>query len=554
MKTDSEDEELNKVFHYHQQTKHNFHRSAEGPGFLDWKNQPDPFRRYHGSPLISLALDIDIESPPYDSLFYPDSNSALPFNGQTISCLLRHSMALSAWKQAGESRWALRVNPSSGNLHPTEAYLLLPAIEDLSSTAMIAHYAPKEHGLETRCILSDTLWKILTKDFNVPVFFMGLSNIYWRESWKYGSRAYRYCHLDVGHALAAISFSAASLGWHCQILENLSALQLRMLLCLPDDYNDETEQADCLIAVTKTKIKPQILSLANQAIQQIALSDWQGEPSILSGSSIYWDAINTVAIACEKPSTKFAALHQVITKEKTVQHTHSILKAHNIILQRRSAVAMDKQTFIQDIQFYQLLARLLSDQVKSPFNAFISSTRVQLIFFVHRVEGVKPGVYCLIRDPEALTELKSLMNEEFVWQKLETCPEKVPLYCLIEGDVRSLSQQLSCQQEIAADGCFSIAMLSRFEKTLQKIGAWLYPQLYWECGMIGQVLYLEAEAMNIQGTGIGCFFDDPVHQFLGLQDMSFQTLYHFTIGGALYDDRVLTLPAYSMRKSNTENS
>ncbi len=65
--------------------------------------------------------------------------------------------------------------------------------------------------------------------------------------------------------------------------------------------------------------------------------------------------------------------------------------------------------------------------------------------------------------------------------------------------------------------------------------------------MIGQVLYLEAEAMAIQGTGIGCFFDDPVHQFLGLQDMNYQTLYHFTLGGGIHDDRILTLPAYGNR-------
>ena len=173
---------------------------------------------------------------------------------------------------------------------------------------------------------------------------------------------------------------------------------------------------------------------------------------------------------------------------------------------------------------------------------------------MHQVEGIKPGVYCLIRDPDALSELKLSMNEQFIWHKQETCPEELPLFCLVEGDVRSLSQQLSCQQEIASDGCFSLAMLSRFEQTLQKTGAWLYPQLYWECGMIGQVLYLEAEAMNIQGTGIGCFFDDPVHEFLGLQDMNFQTLYHFTVGGALHDDRIMTLPAYSIRTSNTENS
>jgi SagB-type dehydrogenase family enzyme len=553
MKTDTEDEKLNKVFNYHQQTKHGFYRSAEGPGYLDWKNQPDPFRRYHGTQVISLPLDTGIESSIYGNIYYPDLNTTQAFNIQTISCLLRHSMALSAWKQAGESRWALRVNPSSGNLHPTEAYLLSPALDNVSSTPMIAHYAPREHGLEKRCVLSDSLWQLLTEDINQPVLFIGLSSIYWREAWKYGTRAYRYCHLDVGHALAAISLSAGSLGWHSQILENSSAHQLRILLGLPDDYNDETEHPDCLIAITQTKIKGPVLSLSDQVIQQVALCDWQGEANVLSRSTIAWDAINTIAIACEKPVTELSALNEILTTEKISQPYYSILKAHNVIQQRRSAVAMDKQTDMQADQFYQLLSRLMPGQVETPFNVLISAARVQLIFFVHRVAGIKPGVYCLIRDPEVLTKLKLLMKNEFVWQKPKTCPETLPLFCLVEGDVRPLSQQLSCQQEIAADGCFSLAMLSRFETTLKQMGAWLYPQLYWECGLIGQVLYLEAEAMNMQGTGIGCFFDDPVHEFLGLQDMNFQTLYHFTIGGALHDDRILTLPAYNTSKSDTEN-
>lgn len=554
MKTDADDEKLNKVFHYHQQTKHGFHRSADGPGYLDWKNQPDPFRRYHGSQLISLPLDTGIESSFYEQVYHPENNLTQEFNYQTISCLLRHSTALSAWKQTGESRWALRVNPSSGNLHPTEAYLLCPAIDNISSTPMIAHYASREHGLEKRCVLSDPLWQLLTEDFNEPVLFIGISSIYWREAWKYGSRAYRYCHLDVRHALAAISLAAASLGWHCQVLENMSRDQQKMLLGLPDNHKDETEQADCLIAVTQTKTKHPVLSLPDQVIQQIACCDWQGEANILSSTTVSWDAINTIAIACEKPMTEQSALAKVITKEKTVKPSHSTLKAHTVILQRRSAVAMDRQTTIQAEQFYQLLSRLMPEHVETPFNLFISPARVQLIFFVHRVEGIKPGVYCLIRDPDTLGELKQLMNEQFIWQQLKTCPEQLPLFCLVEGDARSLSQQLSCQQEIASDGCFSLAMLSRFKQTLQKTGAWLYPQLYWECGMIGQVFYLEAEAMNIQGTGIGCFFDDPAHEFLGLQDMSFQTLYLFTVGGAIHDDRIMTLPAYSIRTSNTENS
>jgi hypothetical protein len=62
--------------------------------------------------------------------------------------------------------------------------------------------------------------------------------------------------------------------------------------------------------------------------------------------------------------------------------------------------------------------------------------------------------------------------------------------------------------------------------------------------MIGQVLYLEAEAFNLRGTGIGCFYDDVVHAALGLRGRAFQSLYHFAIGGPVEDRRLTTLPAY----------
>ncbi|MCK7581941.1 MAG: hypothetical protein MZV65_44195 [Chromatiales bacterium] len=63
--------------------------------------------------------------------------------------------------------------------------------------------------------------------------------------------------------------------------------------------------------------------------------------------------------------------------------------------------------------------------------------------------------------------------------------------------------------------------------------------------MIGQALYLEAEAAGVRGTGIGCFFDDEMHRLLGLRDRTWQSLYHFTVGGAVDDPRLTTLPPYS---------
>ena len=53
-------------------------------------------------------------------------------------------------------------------------------------------------------------------------FLIGLSSIFWRESWKYGERAFRYCNHDVGHALAAVSIAANLFGWKVTYLNGLS--------------------------------------------------------------------------------------------------------------------------------------------------------------------------------------------------------------------------------------------------------------------------------------------------------------------------------------------
>ena len=129
-------------------------------------------------------------------------------NVQSISQLFYDSLALSAWKSIGETSWALRVNPSSGNLHPTEGYLICGPIDGLCDTPMVCHYAPKEHGLEVRAAFELGLWKKLCVRFPTDTFLVGLTSIHWREAWKYGQRAYRYCQHDAGHAIGAISIES----------------------------------------------------------------------------------------------------------------------------------------------------------------------------------------------------------------------------------------------------------------------------------------------------------------------------------------------------------
>ena len=215
-----------------------------------------------------------------------------------------------------------------------------------------------------------------------------------------------------------------------------------------------------------------------------------------------------------------------------------------IIHQRRSAVDMDGVGTVDADAFYRILAGLLPRSGRVPFDVLGWEPNVHPVLFVHRVNGVEPGLYILVRNPDHEGELRDALGRDFVWRCPAGCPKNVPLYQLAAGDARRAAATLSCHQSIAADGCFSLGMITRFRPVLESGGSWIYPRLYWECGLIGHVLYLEAEAAGLRGTGIGCFFDDAVHEVLGLEDDRYQSLYHFTVGHPLEDHRLSTLSPY----------
>ena len=160
------------------------------------------------------------------------------------------------------------------------------------------------------------------------------------------------------------------------------------------------------------------------------------------------------------------------------------------------------------------------------------------------MDGLDPGLYVLVRDPAKLDKLKRAMHRHFDWSRPPGCPADLPLHRLESGDARQLATQVSCSQDIAGDGVFSLGMIAEYRDALFTHGPWFYRPLFWETGVIGQVLYLEAEAAGIGATGIGCFFDDPVHQVFGFSDLEFQSLYHFTVGGPVQDSRLTTLAPY----------
>jgi nitroreductase len=512
---------------YHERSKHRLDRYAPGPRGLDWASQPDPFRRYSGTAIVELPLAADALGVRYADLRAGKLPPARPLDLDGIALLFELSLAVSAWKAYGDTSWALRCNPSSGNLHPTEAYLVSGELAGLG--AGVYHYACREHALERR-----GQW-----DRPPPLgggVLVGLASIHWREAWKYGMRGFRYCQHDCGHAIAALAYAAACLGWRARVLDAPGDDDVAALLGLDRDadYGDaEREAPDVLVWIAPGDSAPPALPGVP--------GRWAGRANRLSERHVAWPDIDAVERLSGKPRTVCAPQ---ATPAGAPAPLPGDAAAGAVIRGRRSAVAFDGTTALGADAFFAMLDATLP-HAAPPWPAWPGAALVHPALFVHRVGGLEPGLYLLVRDPEALESLRLALRADWLWRKAG--PADLPLYLLVPHDLRAAARTVSCHQEIAADSCFALGMLARLGAA--RDAPWRYRTLHWECGMLGQVLYLEAEAAGIRGTGIGCFFDDEMHALLGLRDAEWQTLYHFTAGGAVEDVRLTTLPAYPGSRS-----
>jgi SagB-type dehydrogenase family enzyme len=536
---------VRQVLSYHDLSKHHRHAYAAGPASLDWANQPDPFRTYAGAPTVDLPLLADAIVAAYAALDRPGAVASRRPALDTLAILLELSLGLSAWKEYRGTRWALRCNPSSGNLHPTEGYVVVPPLRGLE--AGVYHYISRDHRLERRAAFTPAAAAVLAERLPGPSFLVGLSSVHWREAWKYGVRAYRYCQHDAGHALAAVRCAAAALGWSARLLEAPADADIAALLGLDRDADfagidpSDREHPDLLAVVGRPP-------LAFDGLDLPRATSWAGAANALSQRHVHWEPIDCVARAALKrrtgPTAAFDAPPLPALAERP-PHRPRPVPAAALIRGRRSALDFDERTGLEAAALYHLLDHLLPRPGVSPVDVLPGRPRLHLALFVHRVGGLAPGLYAVVRDGAAHDALRAACRPTFVWRRPAGCPDHLPLFLLAEGDFRATARALSCHQDIAADGAFSLAMVAEFGEVIRGGGPWWYRRLFWEAGVLGQALYLEAEAAGVRGTGIGCYFDDSTHDVLGLEGDRFQVLYHFAVGGPVEDPRLRTFLPYA---------
>ncbi|MHC4234383.1 MAG: SagB/ThcOx family dehydrogenase [Planctomycetota bacterium] len=511
-------------YRYHEYTKHTPAKLYSRAWHLDWANQPDPFRRYDGAPRVELPVPTVPPTADYFALQDADRGPSVCI--RTVSRLLYYSMAIATWKEVpGRGlRWALRVNPSSGNLHPTETHLITRGIDGLDDGCY--HFRVDDYALEARCSGTvDDLAALFARQCGLPAapLTILLTSIFWREAWKYRDRGFRYCHHDLGHALAAITEAARGLG-------------------LPVDYRhlfDDDTIADALGLDGGDEAPGLLIAIGDPGPAPPDTTRQRrrfvGTPNSLSAEIVDYDSIATVYAAARAATRNPEAdprriEYQTADAIELPQRSESSKDFWTIVRTRRSGVDFDGQTGTDVKTLGAVLRRATRGAPGDLFNTPAGAGRplIHLYLYVHRVAELDRGLYYYDRARHALITLG-------------------------KADLRREAAHLSLQQAIAADGAFAVSMIADLAASWDAYGERSYRAVHVEAGFIGQGLYLGAEAAGLNATGIGAFFDDDVNTYLKLPE-GFEVIYHFTVGRAVHDARLADRPAYAFESRATSDN
>jgi len=478
---------------YHEATKHTPQSLRRTQHVLDWANMPDPFRHYESAPVVDLPAD-----PPA-----PDNTPAA--DGPTfLSQLLFYSAAISASKRVPSTgdKYALRVNPSSGNLHPTEFHFLTRGLRQWPDG--LYHYRPSSHMAEQRALGN---FETMPAGVSAPIVFV-LTSIAWREAWKYRDRAYRYCLHDVGHAWQALALAARALG--CESFATGH---------FPDD------QVARLCRLSGDEWPMLMITLRGECIPLREPDDknniwFGGTPNQLSGEEVPYPLIDRMHAATKLKNSECGIISQAeppgtgCGEIKLPLSATSVRSFGEVARTRRSA--LDFEGGARSMSLAQLAAILAV--TSQPFSAdFASSRFIQLYVYVHRVEGLASGVYRC-------------------WPRID---EHSELEQIKSGDQRVAAAGLSLGQDLAGNACVAFSMIADLERASRAHGDRGYRYVHFEAGAIGHRLYLASESLGLGSTGIGAFFDDEVNRYLDLTPARGQVVYHFAIGYPVSDTRLI---------------
>jgi SagB-type dehydrogenase family enzyme len=362
------------------------------------------------------------------------------------------------------------------------------------------HYRVDQHALELR---SPGAWtQHLAKALLIPwaaesSLIVGLTSIFWREAWKYRDRAYRYCCHDLGHAMMSLLLAARALGLPGGAIAHFADSRLTRALGLTG--GDEAPMA--FLVFGSNNSSTQVPTLTQET--------FVGVPNELSVEEVPYELLLGIHRSTILPDIADLTPHLPAANPAMAggrpplpgrfRDTARDSNLGVIARRRRSALDFDARTPpMERSEMEQLLDYATRDwraDWRGNFGgegaeAGRAADFVTLYLYVHRVRDCEPGVYRWDGSSRGLEELH-------------------------RGNVERVAAYLSLEQALAGNACLAVSMVADLAAAAKIFGNRGYRYVHFEAGAIGQRLYLGAEALGWNATGIGAFYDDDVHRYLG---------------------------------------
>jgi SagB-type dehydrogenase family enzyme len=487
--TDNRNSEV--AWNYHEATKHSYTSIRTNPHFMDWSNQPLPFKIY--PTLAPMRLTGELHQSGVAALSaiaerVPPQTNAAP-DLETVAQLLYLSAGVTRKRKYRSGELYFRAAACTGALYEVELYLVCGGLADLE--AGVYHFGPAEFGLR-RLRAGDYRGVLFEATGGESVIAHAPLTIictctYWRNAWKYQARTYRHFGWDNGTLLANLLAVATALALPAEVVCGFVDADVNRLL----DVDPQREVAFSLVALGHVASLPPSSPAETSPLRLETVPLSQHEVDYPLMREMHAASSLDFAVEAEKwrshtLMTDFPPPNGSVIQLAPMSDAEIPRDSIEQVIQRRGSTRKFARSSITLAQLSTLLDRATRG-VPADFLAPPGVRLNDLYLIVHAVEGLPPGAYVLHRSRGVLE-------------------------CLKQGNFRADAGFLGLEQELPADAAADIFFLADLRPILQRFGNRGYRAVQLEAGILGGKLYLAAYALRLGATGL-TFFDDDVTRF-----------------------------------------
>ncbi len=499
------------AWEYHNRTKHTYQSVHTSRHYLDWDNQPRPFKVYTELEPISLPEPSASMGVPALSAIAVTASKSVghpAVTKQILADTLFLSAGITRRRFHAGGQILFRAAACTGALYHIDLYLVCGDLADLE--AGVYHFAPDDFALR-RLRVGDYRDVVVQASGREPAIsaapvILVTATTFWRNSWKYQARAYRHCYWDSGTILAGLLAATGVYGLPVKIVAGFEDRPINNLLGL----DTEREAALTLIPLGRDEknllhssvilepLRLTTLPLSEREVDYPAIRAMHGASSLESfGEVVSWRG------PCGKAgsSGRFVGRRfplRPLPDEGMAQDT-----IESVIKRRGSS-----RQFAQEAIGFEQLSTMMVRATRGVPADFLDRIPIyDLYLIINAVDGLPSGSYVFHREESALELLK-------------------------EGDFRREAGHLGLGQEIPADASVNLFFLVDLERVLERFGNRGYRAVQLESAITAGKFYLAAYAQRLGASGL-TFFDDDVTDFFSPHAAGKSVMFLLALGKSL---------------------